>query len=158
MFRFSDAMVQGQGVIKVTSHAADRREAGCAAVDGVVDGHRQTFCGATRELLEEHRSQVSVQKALAQGARSGFLLPSFQYSVLAQILAGTSVNQPAFLRPSARVTRQFVNRMIGSVAAVYANDPVLRAVIWQRRHGSRDTLERQFKCCCVKPSAIRGLR
>lgn len=150
-------MVQGQGGDqKVTSHAADEKQA-APPMRRRGDRHRQAILRAARELLEETPfAELSVRAiSLRAGvARSGFYFYfDSKYSVLAQILAEATeeleeASQHFSARQPGESPEQFVNRMIGSVAAVYANnDPVLRACNAARQSDMeiRDILERQFQ-------------
>lgn len=140
----------------MTSHAADEKQA-AQPMRRRGDRHRQAILRAARELLEETPfAELSVRAiSLRAGvARSGFYFYfDSKYSVLAQILAEATeeleeASQHFSARQPGESPEQFVNRMIGSVAAVYANnDPVLRACNAARQSDMeiRDILERQFQ-------------
>lgn len=112
---------------------------------------------AVRELLEERPfSELSVSTiSLRAGvARSGFYFYfDSKYSVLAQILADAAeeleeLTQYFAPRQPGESPEQFAQRMVGSAAAVYANnDPVMNACN-AARHSDieiREILDRQFE-------------
>ncbi|MFV8316753.1 TetR/AcrR family transcriptional regulator [Mycobacterium sp. 23] len=101
------------------------------------DKHRQAIMQAVRELLQEvpfSELSVSAISLRAGVARSGFYFYfDSKYSVLAQILAEAAeeleeLTQYFAPRQPGESPEQFAKRMVGSAAAVYAdNDPVVNA-------------------------------
>jgi AcrR family transcriptional regulator len=145
--------VQGRGV---NSHAADQ-ERQVSAMRRRGDRHRQAILQAVRELLQERpfaELSVSTISLRAGVARSGFYFYfDSKYSVLAQILAEAAeeleeLTQYFAPRQPGESPEQFAKRMVGSAAAVYANnDPVMTACT-AARHSDieiRDLLEQQFE-------------
>ncbi|WP_431195938.1 TetR/AcrR family transcriptional regulator [Mycobacterium camsae] len=137
----SPAADEGQGV------QASRRRG---------DKHRQAIMQAVRELLQEvpfAELSVSAISLRAGVARSGFYFYfDSKYSVLAQILADAAeeleeLTQYFAPRQPGESPEQFAKRMVGSAAAVYAdNDPVVNACNAARHTDVeiREILDRQF--------------
>jgi AcrR family transcriptional regulator len=125
------------------------------------DKHRQEILQAVRELLEERpfaELSVSTISLRAGVARSGFYFYfDSKYSVLAQILAEAAealeeLTQFFAPRQPGESPEQFVQRMVGSAAAVYAlNDPVMNACNAARYNDIeiRDIIEQQFSAALV---------
>jgi AcrR family transcriptional regulator len=121
------------------------------------DKHRQAILQAVRELLNERpfaELSVSTISMRAGVARSGFYFYfDSKYSVLAQILAEAAeeleeLTQYFAPRQPGESPEQFAKRMVGSAAAVYANnDPVMTACNAARHTDIeiRDILDRQFE-------------
>jgi AcrR family transcriptional regulator len=121
------------------------------------DKHRQAILQAVRELLNERpfaELSVSTISMRAGVARSGFYFYfDSKYSVLAQILAEAAeeleeLTQYFAPRQPGESPEQFAKRMVGSAAAVYANnDPVMTACNTARHTDIeiRDILDRQFE-------------
>jgi len=121
------------------------------------DKHRQAIMGAVRELLQEKpfaELSVSTISLRAGVARSGFYFYfDSKYSVLAQIMAEAAeeleeLTQYFAPRQPGESPEQFAKRMVGSAAAVYAdNDPVMAACNVARHTDIeiREILDRQFE-------------
>jgi len=144
--------VQGHGVNDTAS-----QEQGAPALRRRGDKQRQAILRAVRELLEERpfaELSVSTISLRAGVARSGFYFYfDSKYSVLAQILADAAeeleeLTQYFAPRQPGESPEQFAKRMVGSAAAVYANnDPVMNACNAARHTDIeiRDILEQQFQ-------------
>ncbi|RAV14581.1 TetR/AcrR family transcriptional regulator [Mycolicibacterium sp. GF69] len=101
------------------------------------DRQRDAIINAVRDLVQEQRFEdlsVSAISERAGVARSGFYFYfDSKYAVLAEILAGAgemldSLTHHFAPREPGEAPEAFARRMVGSAAAVYANDdPVLSA-------------------------------
>jgi AcrR family transcriptional regulator len=132
-------------------------EQGEPAVRRRGDKHRQAIMQAVRELLQEKpfaELSVSTISLRAGVARSGFYFYfDSKYSVLAQIMAEAAeeleeLTQYFAPRQPGESPEQFAKRMVGSAAAVYAdNDPVMAACNVARHTDIeiREILDRQFE-------------
>lgn len=130
------------------------------------DKHRQAILQAVRELLEERpfaELSVSTISLRAGVARSGFYFYfDSKYSVLAQMLAEAAeeleeLTQYFAPRQPGESPEQFAKRMVGSAAAVYANnDPLMTACNAARTTDIeiRDILEKQFEAVLRQIVAI----
>jgi AcrR family transcriptional regulator len=140
----------------VSSHAADPRPGG-PVTRRRGDKHRQAIMQAVRELLQEKpfaELSVSTISLRAGVARSGFYFYfDSKYAVLAQILADVAaeleeLTQYFAPRQPGESPEQFAKRMVGSAAAVYANnDPVITACNAARHTDIeiRNIVDRQFE-------------
>ncbi|MCV7340858.1 TetR/AcrR family transcriptional regulator [Mycobacterium haemophilum DSM 44634] len=150
-------MVQGSGGEHKVSSPAANQEQGVPAVRRRGDRHRQAILRAVRELLEEKpfaELSVSAISHRAGVTRSGFYFYfDSKYAVLAQILAEVveeleELTQYFAPRQPGESPEQFVKRMVGSAAVVYArNDPVMTACNVARHNDIeiQDIFERQFE-------------
>ena len=132
-------------------------EQGEPAVRRRGDKHRQAIMQAVRELLQEKpfaELSVSTISLRAGVARSGFYFYfDSKYAVLAQIMAEAAeeleeLTQYFAPRQPGESPEQFAKRMVGSAAAVYAdNDPVMAACNVARHTDIeiREILDRQFE-------------
>ncbi|AKN18806.1 TetR family transcriptional regulator [Mycobacterium haemophilum DSM 44634] len=139
------------------SSPAANQEQGVPAVRRRGDRHRQAILRAVRELLEEKpfaELSVSAISHRAGVTRSGFYFYfDSKYAVLAQILAEVveeleELTQYFAPRQPGESPEQFVKRMVGSAAVVYArNDPVMTACNVARHNDIeiQDIFERQFE-------------
>jgi AcrR family transcriptional regulator len=121
------------------------------------DRHRQAIMQAVRDLLQEKsfaELSVSTISNRAGVARSGFYFYfDSKYSVLAQILADAAqeleeLTQYFAPRQPDESPAQFAERMVGSAAAVYANnDPVVIACNTARHTDIEigNIIDRQFE-------------
>lgn len=121
------------------------------------DKHRQAIMQAVRELLQERpfaELSVSTISLRAGVGRSGFYFYfDSKYAVLAQIVAEATqeleeLTQFFAPRRPGESPEQFAKRMVGSAAAVYANnDPVMAACNAARYTDVeiRGILEQQFE-------------
>jgi AcrR family transcriptional regulator len=121
------------------------------------DRHRQAIVQAVRGLLQERpfaELSVSAISNRAGVARSGFYFYfDSKYSVLAQIMAEAAeeleeLTQYFAPRQPGESPEEFAKRMVGSAAAVYANnDPVMTACNAARHTDVeiRNILDRQFE-------------
>src|SRR6516164_5946301 len=121
------------------------------------DKHRQAIVQAVRELLQEKpfaELSVSTISLRAGVARSGFYFYfDSKYAVLAQIMADAAeeleeLTQYFAPRRPDESPEQFAKRMVGSAAAVYAdNDPVMTATNVARHTDMqiREIIEQQFE-------------
>jgi AcrR family transcriptional regulator len=134
-----------------------RRASGEPAIRRRGDKHRQAILQAVRQLLEERpfsELSVSTISQRAGVARSGFYFYfDSKYAVLAQMLAEAAeeleeLTQYFAPRQPGESPEQFAERMVGSAAAVYANnDPVMTACNAARTTDIeiRNILEQQFE-------------
>lgn len=140
----------------VSTQPAARPDDGVPALRRRGDKQRQAILQAVRELLQEmpfSELSVSTISMRAGVARSGFYFYfDSKYAVLAQMVAEAAeeleeLTQYFAPRQPDESPEQFAKRMVGSAAAVYAqNDPVMTACNAARHTDIeiRDILEKQF--------------